>query len=863
MLRVTLRSFWEHKRRLVSTVIAIVLGVAFMAGTFVLTDTIDQVFDDLFATGSENVDVQVQGETLFDDPFGGGAQRALVDPSLVDAVAAVDGVRVAEPYVLAIGFGSTNRLLDAAGDPVGASQGPPTLLESWIPGSELTPYAVAEGRGPEADDEVALNVAAVEDAGFELGDRVTVVGQFGPKEYTLVGTVLFGTAESSAGAISVELTLAEAQRLAGTDGRVTRVLAAAEEGVSEQQATDAVAAALPDDLEVLTGEEAAAQLSSDVQEGFSFFQQALTIFGGIALLVGVFVISNTFSILVAQRTRELALLRAVGAGRGQVLRSVLVEAALVGLIAAVLGLLGGIGLAKLVISALEASGGDLPTSGVAVHLGTVVTALVIGLGVTLVAALVPAIRATRVPPLAALRDVAIDRAGASRIRVAFGVVVLLLGAVNLSAAWRADGDTDAIPTVGLGALLLIVGAIVIGPVLAGPTIRGLGAALPRLKGITGKLATENAARSPKRTSATASALLIGVALVSFITVFAASATESVESEVNRGFAGDLVVQSQSGGFGPPGGFPATVADAVRDVDGLDTVVAVGFGNGEITYPDGDTATQFITTVEPERLAEVLEPRMARGSEMADLDDAGMIVDVTAAEDHDLALGDRVSLTVPGGGRVELAVQGFSDDLTLLGYFTITRATYATIVPELLDFQVYGTFDEGADPGAVLASIEAAIASVPNLEVLDRDAFIGDLASQITSFVTVIYALLVLSIVIALIGIANTLSLSINERVRELGLLRAVGMGKAQLRSAIRWEAVLISVLGAVVGISLGLLVSAALVQSLEGFGLTRFALPVPSLVVIVVLAAGLGTLASVLPSRRAARLPVLDAIATE
>jgi putative ABC transport system permease protein len=863
MLRVTFRSFWAHKRRLVSTVIAIVLGVAFMAGTFVLTDTIDQVFDDLFATGSENVDVQVQGETLFEDSFGGGAQRALLDAALVDTVAAVDGVRVAEPYVLTIGFGSTNRVLDAEGEPVGASQGPPTLIESWRPGSELSPYRLAEGRGPEADDEVALNVAAAEDAEFELGDRVTVVSQFGPKEYTLVGTVLFGTAESSAGAISVELTLAEAQRLAGTDGRVNQVVAGAEEGISQEQLADAVRAAVPADVEVLTGTEAAAQLSSDVQEGFSFFQQALTIFGGIALLVGVFVISNTFSILVAQRTRELALLRAVGAGRGQVLRSVLVEAALVGLIAALLGLLGGVGLAKLVISALEASGGDLPTSGIAVRPGTVVTALVIGLGVTLVAALVPAIRATRVPPLAALRDVAIDRSGASRIRIALGIVVLVLGAFNLSAAWTADGDTDAIPTVGLGALLLIVGVIVIGPVLAGPSVRALGSGLPRLKGITGKLATENAARSPKRTSATASALLIGVALVSFITVFAASATTSVEAEVDRGFSGDLVVQSEGGAFGPPGGFPATVADSIRTVEGLDAVVAVGFGNGEITYPDGDTASQFITTVEPQDLGEVLEPRMADGSDMASLTDEGVIVDVTVAEDHDLQLGDRITITVPGGERAELAVQGFSDDLTLLGYFTITRAAYAAIVPELLDFQVYATFDDGVDAEAVLAEVETAIAAVPNLEVLDRDAFVGDLASQITSFVTVIYALLVLSIIIALIGIANTLSLSINERTRELGLLRAVGMGKAQLRSAIRWEAVLISVLGAALGIGLGLLVSIALVQSLEGFGLSRFALPVPSLVVIVLLAAALGTLASVLPARRASRLAILDAIATE
>ncbi len=619
---------------------------------------------------------------------------------------------------------------------------------------------------------------------------------------------------------------------------------------------------VPESAEVITGEEAAAQLSSDVQQGFSFFQQALTIFGGIALLVGVFVISNTFSILVAQRTRELALLRAVGAGRGQVLGSVMLEAVLVGLVAAVLGMLSGVGLAKAVTVALEASGADLPTSTLVVRPPTIVVAFVLGLGVTVVAALIPALRATRVPPLAALRDVAIDRSGASRVRVGLGVAVLAYGAFNLSAAWTRDGDTDAIPTVGFGAVLIIVGAIVVGPVLAGPTIRGIGAGLPRLKGVTGKLATQNAARSPKRTSATASALIIGVALVAFITVFAASATESVEAEVNRGFSADFVVQSESSAFGPPSGFPAAVADAVEGVDGVDVVVGLGFGTGTFTYPDGKTVTQGLTAVEPTGLTEVMSPRMATGS-IADLDDSGIVVDVASAEDHDLAIGDTVVVTAPGGDEASLEVQALSDDLTLLGWFTITRDTYATIVPQLLDVQVFGTVTEGTDIDDVLPAVEEAISGTPSMEVLDREGFIGSLASQITSFVTIIIALLILSIVIALIGIANTLSLSINERTRELGLLRAVGMDRRQLRSAIRWEAVLISVLGAVVGISLGLTLSWALVTSLAGFGLNRFSVPVPSLVVIAVLAALLGTLAAVRPARRAARLEILEAIGTE
>lgn len=860
MLRVSLRSFWAHKRRLVSTIVAIVLGVAFMSGTFVLTDTLDKVFDDLFAKGSEEVDTQIQGEILFSDPFAGD-QRALLDPSLIADVAAVDGVDGVAPFVITIGFGSSNRVLDSEGEPLGPAQGPPTLIESWVPDPDLTAYELQDGRGPEADDEIAMNVAAIEEGGFSIGQPVTVVTQFGRADYTLVGSFTFGGAKSSAGAISADFTLPEAQRLAGTDGKVQQVLARAVEGVSEQELTERIAGILPEGTEAITGTEAGLQLSADVQTGFSFFKIILSVFGAIALLVGVFVISNTFSILVAQRTRELALLRAVGASRAQVLRSVLLEAALVGIVAAVLGLLAGVGLAKGVTALLDATGADLPTTTLQVRSTTVMLALVLGLVVTLTAAMIPAIRATRVRPLAALRDVAIDRSGASRPRIALGAIVLALGAYSLSSAWT-DGSSDSLPTVGMGALLLIAGAIVIGPVLAGASVRTIGAPLPALKGVAGRLATENAARSPKRTSATASALVIGVALVGFITVFAESAKQSITSEVDRGFAGDFVIQSSAVQFGPPSGFPGAVAEAARAVEGIDALVPLGFGRGEFTYPDGDTATQFLTSVEPARLTEVLEPRMAEG-EVADLTDTGIIVDQELAEGHGVKIGDRIAVTAPGGASLDLVVEAISDDENLLGWFTITRTAYASIVPELLDIQVFGSVSEGADVDAVLAAVEEAVSDTPSLVVLDRDEFAGDLARQITSFVTFVYGLLILSIIIAMIGIANTLSLSIHERTRELGLLRAVGMDRRQVRSTVRWEAVLISLLGTLVGLGLGMLVSWALIQALESEGLTTFAVPTGSLVVITLGAAVLGTAASILPARRAARLAILDAIAYE
>jgi len=860
MLRVTLRSVWDHKRRLISTIVAIVLGVAFVSGTFVLTDTLDKVFDDLFATANEEVATQVQGTVLFSDPLGGD-QRALLDPAILDTVRAVDGVASAVPFVRTIGFASTNRVLDPTGKAVGSSQGPPTLIESWIDDPDLTVYELAEGRGPMADGEIALNVAAADEAGFDVGDPVTLVGQSGTTQYTLVGLVTFGTAKSSAGAVSAEFTLAETQRLAGTDGKLNEILARANPGISDEELTARIGKALPDNAEAITGAEAAAQLSKNVQSGFGFFTIILSIFGGVALLVGVFVISNTFSILVAQRTRELALLRAVGASRAQVLRSVLAEATLVGLIAAVLGLGAGIGLAKAVTAILSASGASLPTTSLLVRPSTVVLAFVLGLAVTISAAMVPAIRATRVPPLAALRDVSIDRSGASRVRIGIGAIVLLVGAFQLSAAWR-DGTSGAVPAVGVGALLLIVGSIVIGPLAVGPSVRILGWPLAAVRGVTGKLAVENARRSPKRTSATASALVIGVALVGFITVFAASAKRSVTAEVERGFNGDFIVQSSSGGFGPPSGIPSTVADAVRAVPGVDVVTSFGFERAQFTYPQGKVVTQFITSIDPVPMATVFRPRMTQGR-ITDLRDDGIVVDKQLAEVNRVKVGDRMQVTVNGGGTLDLTIQAISDDQTLLGYFTITRATFASVAPEVVDLQVIGSVKQGFDKAAVITEVEQAVSSTPLVEVLDREGFIGDLASQITQFVTFIYGLLIMSIIIALIGIANTLSLSINERTRELGLLRAVGMHRGQMRSLVRWEAVLISVLGTVIGLTLGLLMSRAMIASLGTQGLTRFSVPVGSLVTIMITAALLGTAASILPARRAGRLTILDAIAEE
>jgi putative ABC transport system permease protein len=857
MFRLTRRSLWEHKRRLVSTIVAIVLGVGFMAGTFVLTDTTDRGFDDLFASANEHVDAQVQGKILFDGGFGGlGDQREPLDPAVLAKVEAVDGVSDAQPSVSTLGFGASNRILKKDGKPLGASQGPPTILENWSGGSPLSPYTKLDGKGPERDDEIALNIQAAEDGGFHLGDKVRVLGQAGPKDYTLVGTFYFGTAKSSGGAVSADFTLAEAQRIAGIGDRYNQVLAGAADGVSQQQLVDRIHTALRGGgEEVLTGAEAADRLSSDVQSGFSFFSVLLRIIGGIALLVDVFVISNTFSILVAQRTRELALLRAVGARRGQVLGSVLIEAVMVGLVGAAIGLGFGILLASLFTGAI-----DLPTSGLAVRGPTVLVALLVGLGVTMVAALMPAIRATRVPPLAALRDVAIERAGASRTRIVIGVLTLVLGLFQLTAGWRGGSDGDDIGPAGFGALLLIVSAIVIGPVLAGPTMRAFGVVVGRLRGVTGRLASENAARAPKRTSATASALIIGVALVGFIQIFAASTRASISQEVSRGFKGDFAVQS-NGGFGGPSPFPTRIADEVAKVPGVKASAGLGFDRAELSLGDAKPFRQYLSAADPTQLRDVLAPRMAEGS-IDDLTDTGIVVDAGEAEDHHIRVGDAVHVLFAGGKTADLEVQAISDEENLLGYYTITRSLYLRSVPQPTDFMVFGKLDGGARSfDQVKGRIDDVIDEVPTLEVVDRDGFIGNIADQISAFVNFISVLLLLAVVIAIIGIANTLSLSIHERTREMGLLRAVGMNRKQLKSSIRWEAIMIALLGTAVGILLAVVASRGMLQALHSQGLVAYRLPIRFLVFLGILSCLIGVLAAWLPSRRAARLAILDAIA--
>ncbi len=828
------------------------LGVAFMSGTLVLGDTINSSFDDLFADITKNVDAEVRGVELIDSGF--GAIRQPLDGSLVAKVSAVDGVEAASGYISSTG----GRVLDKEGEPIGPAQGPPTLLQSYVADEPLSGIEITEGRGPEQDDELIMNARAVEDGKFAVGDPAEILSSAGRRSFTLVGQYTIGGKDTAGGTITVDFMPEVAQRIAGLPGQFNTIIARSDDSISQDELVSRIVPVLPEGAQVVTGKEAADESADAVSGGLSIITRFFLIFGVIALAVGAFIIYNTFSILVAQRGKELALLRAIGASRSQVLGSVLIEAAIVGLFASVIGLVVGIGLALLLQALLGAIGLDLPASQTSIAPTTIVVSLVAGLFITFFSAIVPALRATRVPPIAAMRDIAIDRSGTSKVRAGIGLLLVLLAAFFLSPAFGADPTNADLQSVGLGALLSLVALIVLGPLIARPLAQGLGAFLPRLKGLTGTLARENAARNPKRTSSTAAALMIGVALVAFITVFASSARASIDSSISRGFKGAFVISSTAFDVG----IPAAFATEVADLPEVNQVASLRQGPANVTLPNGKRSNTFLGATDPTTYTELIDVKMSQG-QLSALAPGKIIVDRQAARDNDIAIGNSIDVLFTTGNRVSFEVAAISDEPQLLGIYTIDVDDWNANVVNPTDTVVFVSTQPGTDIAAMHDQLDTIAEPYPTVQVQDREEFLGTIAAQLNTVLNLFYGLLALSVVIAIIGIGNTLSLSIHERTRELGLLRAVGMTRRQVRSAVRWEAVLISLIGTFLGLVLGLGLSYTLIRAFKSQGFTVFEVPYVSVVVIVIVFAVLGVAASLLPSRRASRLDVLKAIATD
>ncbi len=840
MWKVTIKGILAHKLRLALTALAIVLGVTFIAGTFVLTDTLNNTFKTLFGNIYQHVDFQVRGVAQFGS--GGSATRNAIPESLLPTVRAVPGVQEADGTV-----GGSAQYVGHDGKAL-STGGAPTIGVSWDPQSQLSALHLVQGSPPTTPHDVVMDLGTAKKYDFAVGEHVRILLPGPTETFTISGLAQFGTADNLAGATLAAFDVPTAQRILGEVGKFDDINVLAAPNANKAQVQEAIARVLPRDAEVVTGQTVVNEQTSDIGHALSFFNTALLVFGFIALFVGGFTILNTFSIIVGQRTKELALLRIVGASRRQVFRSVLGEAAIVGLLSSLVGLGLGV-LAALGLEALlKGFGITLPSGPLAFEPRTVIVCLVVGVGVTVFSAISPARRAVRIAPVEAVSEQQGEYEISMRRRFIWGIVITLLGVVSLTVGLTAP----AIQLVGIGALLIFIGVARLAPAVARPMSSVIGRPLARLFGMSGRLGRENSMRSPRRTAQTASALMVGLALVSVIAVFGASLSKSATASVDQAIAADLIV-SNSNNAGP-GTISTTVPQAVARVPGVTSTSTVS--QGQFEFQQSIVSLIGITTKD---LSQNLNLNMDSGSPRA-LSTGQLLIDTNTASSDHLQVGDRARVKFALTGSTTLRIGGIYQTNQLVGSFLVSQATYDQHFQDPQPFAVLAKTDGSA---RVEQSVQAAVSAYPNVQVQSRAEFEKTQANQVNQLLGLVYALLALAIIIALIGIVNTLMLSVFERTHEIGLLRAVGMKRRQIRAMIRSESVILSVFGAVVGIIVGTLLGIALVSSLHSQGITDTVVPVSNLVIFLILAALLGLLAASWPARRAAKLDVLAAIAAE
>jgi putative ABC transport system permease protein len=838
MLAVTLRGILSHKLRLLLSASAITLGIAFLAGTMVLTDTLRTSVDDLQTTLSGGSDVSVRSESATGSDV---ADRAPVPAELLTSLRQLPGVESAT--------GSSRgyaQVLDSRGRLVGAGA---SVGTSMPPGGLLQ---VNRGRAPHGAGEVALDVDTANTAGLRVGDKVTLLTAGPPRPAVLVGLVAYGKVTSLPGASLVALDPAVAGRLLGTPGSFTTIDLTADDGVTPQQLRRTVAAELPAGLQAVTGQQAADESVRAVRKAVRFLPMALMMFVGVSLFVSAFLIVNTFSMLVSQRSREFGLLRAVGATSRQVFATVVGEALVVGAAASAAGFGLGVAAAHGMHRLLPALGVQLPSTPVTVHGSVAVVALAVGTTVTVLAALVPAFRAGQVTPMAALLGLSSRSRRTSRlVAILFGAVALT--GLGIAAAGVARAGQPGLRQFGLGALIAVVGLAPLARHVVSPLVTVVGKPWARFLGVPGRLGCDYAVRNPARTVITSAALTVGLALVVLTSVFSSSATASLGRALDDGQRADYLVSStQFSEFSPE----VTAALAARP----EFTAAAGVSTGSVTV--GGKGTDLVAA-DPAALPKVLDLDLRAGS-VADLGHGGVLVHRSVATQHHWRVGDTVALTFAKAGRQQAKVAGIFTEKRLLGTdYIIGSADYARWYSQSLDRLTLVTLAEGVSAAEAKSAFSAALRGHPELEARTKDQLREEQQRQLGQVLALVTGLLGLALVIALLGIVNTLALSVHERTREVGLLRAVGMSRSQMRRTIRYEAVLIGLIGSVLGVIIGLGTAASLVHILRDNGLTDLAVPGRQLALYVGLAVAAGVLAAALPARRATRLDVLAAIAHE
>ncbi|MFR9779071.1 ABC transporter permease [Micromonospora sp. MS34] len=848
MFRATLKSLLARKVRLVLSGLAVVLGVMFVSGAFVLTDTLGRSFDALFADGFSDIDVNVAGKPRVALSESEGEQVVTPVPaSLVDRVKAVPGAADVKGVVNADG----TRLIGSNGKAM-TSFGPPQLGENWLGESDLV--RLREGRAPQSDTEIVVNAALAEAAKVKVGDTVGVLTPMSSKrqDFTLVGVFGYsGDRDSLGGVNEVAFTTPAAQQqILGKPDLFTNVTVRAADGSTPAALRDAVAAAIGPDYEVKTGEQLAADTSAGLKDGLSFINKILLGFAAVALLVGTFLILNTFSIIVAQRTRELALLRAVGASGRQVIGSVVLEALAVGLIASVLGLGAGIGVGALLAWVFGQQGG-LAVAGIGVPAAAVIAAFTVGMVITVLAALLPALRASRIPPIAAMQDVATPDRPLTRVTVG-GAVVTGIGAVLLflGLTERAGGHT--LWAVLGGVLFALIGVALLTPLISRPVVALLGSIFAW--SVPGKLGRLNSGRNPRRTAITAAALMVGIALVTGVTVILDSAKGSITALAEDTIKAELVIAGDQSGPRPPSFDPA-VLDEIAALPG------VRLADGE--YGDmalvGGKRTWVAAGSDPAALQGVFGAKATAG-DISRIGPDQMLINSDVAENRNLSVGSTVTVQLSRGEARTYTVSGIYQSSQLTNPVMLpAQATRDFAIPQPI--QGYVQLAPGTRIEEVQPQVERLLADSPEVSVADRGAFIKQQTGQLDTPLKMIQILLALAIVIAVLGIVNTLALSVLERTRELGLLRAIGLNRAQTMRMITVEAVVISIFGALLGVVVGTGLGTAVIRALKDEGFTHLVLPWGQMVTFLILAAIIGVVAAALPAIRAARINVLGAIA--
>jgi putative ABC transport system permease protein len=844
-----LKSLWARKVRAITTTFAVVLGVAFMAGSYVLTDTIFAAFDEIFDDSLSGTSVVVTSENLVKQESG---EVPTISASLLPRIEKTPGVRLAAGAIFTPGG-----FFDEEGEAIGGKFAP-KFISSTMPG-DLESLEYVEGHPPQGPSEASLDEAAAEDAGLELGDEIEIVGRVPARSYELVGLTRLGGA-SFGGASIAQLTLREAQEVTDKAGEFDQISIAAERGVSPVALKRRIAAEMPPLVRVETGTESAERSSEEIRENLGFLQTMLLVFAFVAIFVGAFLIFNTFSITVAQRIAEFGMLRTLGASRMQILRSVIGEAAAIGLVGALVGLAGGFLIALLLKALFQAVGADLPTTDLVMKTRTVVVSLLVGVLVTVVSSLIPALRSTRVPPIAAMRAEVAEPGRRRRLLNAVLAALLGLAGLGLIAVGLfggADGDAAA-GSMGLGAVLFVIAVSLFSPVLVRPLATLAGAPMERARRLTGKLARENAQRNPGRTAITAAALMIGLALVAFVTIFAAGLKSSISEAVDDTFQGDLVIQN-SDGFSP---IPPGAAAEAAKVPGVELVATLRGTEAKLVGSGAKARVNGLSR----NAGEVFELEWEEGGPetLRDLRDDQALVEDSFASAHDLEVGDRFELLSQKGARPGFRVAGiYETEVGLVGKVILTQAVLARDFDQTQDLIDFVRTEPGADADEVQKRLEGLTESrFPTAEAVNQQELKEKQEEQVNQLLALIYALLALAVLISLFGIANTLALSIHERTRELGMLRAIGMSRRQVRTMIRYEAVITALIGAILGMVLGIVFAVLIAQPLkdEGFALS---FPIVSLAVLLVLAALAGVLAAILPARRASRLDVLQSLQYE